>query len=112
MEAVMEIISIAGVAITALGVFHNLVKHHKDLQTWEESDLVVDFAWVDAALEKGILDGEKSDYAWPLAQRVNMLELKGKYQTVIAIYADKKLRHRLVVGPPSDRLVLVRRISK
>ena len=108
----MEIISIANLAITALGVFHSLRKSHKDLQNWEESDLEVEFRWLDVALEKGFLDGEKSDYAWPLARSVNMLELKGTHQTVLAINENKRSRHRLVVGPPSKRHVLVRKSSK
>ncbi len=49
----MEIISIANLAITALGVFHSLRQSHKDLQNWEESDLEVEFRWLDVALEKG-----------------------------------------------------------
>ena len=108
----MEIISIANLAITALGVFHNLVKSHKDLPNWEESDLEVDFAWVDVALEKGVLDGEKSDYSWPWARSVNTLELKGTHQTVLAINEDKRSRYRLVTGAPSNRHVLVQKISK
>ena len=110
----MEIISIANLAITALGVFHSLRKSHKDLQNWEESDLEVEFRWLDVALEKGFLDGEKSDYAWPLARSVNMLELKGTHQTVLAINENKRSRHRLglVVGPPSKRHVLVRKSPK
>ena len=108
----MEIISIANLAITALGVFHNLVKSHKDLSDWEESDLEVEFRWVDAALEQGLLDGEKSDYAWPLAKRVFTLELKGTHETVVALNEDKRSRHRLVVGPASNRHVLVRKIPK
>ncbi len=108
----MEIISIANLAITALGVFHSLRKSHKDLQNWEESDLEVEFPWLDVALEKGFLDGEKSDYAWPLDRSVNMLELKGTHQTVLAINENKRSRHRLVVGPPSKRHVLVRKSPK
>ena len=105
----MEIVSIAGLAITAFGLWHNLSKDHKDLSQWEESDLEVDFEWLNVAIEKGFLDGEKSDYEWPVAKRVNTLLLKGNHQTVIAINEDKRSRHRLVVGPPGDRLVLVRK---
>jgi len=108
----MEVIAIAGLAITAFGVIHNLVKHHKDIETWEESDLEVEFPWLAVALERGFLDGESSDYAWPLAKRVDTLELKGTHQTVLAIHKDKRMRYRLVVGPPGNRHVLVRKISK
>ena len=107
----MEIIAIAGLAINALGLFHKLVKSHKDLGDWKESDLEVEFAWVGVALERGLLDGEKSDYAWPLAKRVPTLELKGTHQTVFAINEDTRSRHRLVVGPAGNRHVLVKKIK-
>ena len=106
----MEIISIANLAITALGVFHSLRKSHKDLQNWEESDLEVEFRWLDVALEKGFLDGEKYDYAWPWAKRVPTLELEGTHQTVFAINEDTRSRYRLVTGQPSNRHVLVRKV--
>ncbi len=107
----MGIVSIAGLAISAFGVFHNLVKSHKNLLQWEVSDLEVDFEWLDVAIENGFLDGEKSDYAWPVAKRVSTLELKGTHQTVMAINEDTRSRHRLVTGQPSNRHVLVRKVS-
>ncbi len=112
MEAIMGIVGIAGLAITAIGVLHNLIKDHKDLPRWEESDIEVDFAWVDAAIENGFLDGKKTDYAWPLAKRVSTLEMKGTYQIVMAINEENRTRHRLVTGAPANRHVLVRRISE
>ncbi len=105
----MGFVSIAGLAISAFGLLHNLIKDHNDLSKWEKSDLEVELRWLDVAIEKGFLDGKKSDYKWPLAKRVSTMELHG-YQTVWAINKDTRSMYRLVAGQPSNRHVLVQKV--
>ena len=106
----MDPIRIAGLAISGFGFFKDLSEIYRDLRSWEEVDLEVELGWLGVALEKNVLAGNKSDYSWSLARRVPTLELKGTHQPVLAINKDKRIKYRLVVGPPANRLVLVQKI--
>ena len=104
-------ISIAGVAISGIGLLANLVKKYKDFQTWKEKDLPGGPQWLAAAIEHGKMEGQKSDYAWPLYNRVATLEMEGTHEQVAAYDEKKRLRYRIVRGSPTNYHVLMKKIS-
>ena len=106
----MDIISVAGLAISAFGLFKDLAQKHEDLDTWKEEDLPVDRYWLPTALEKGYLTGDTADYAWPLIVSAPTLEMKGTHEVVLAVNEKKKTKYRLVQGPPAGRLILMRKV--
>ena len=103
---------IAGLAISGLGFLRDLWKDHKDAGAWDEQELDVDREFLATALEQGRLTGNKSEYSWARKNRVPTLELKGTHAVVLAFNEARKIRYRLVQGPPANRLILMKKISR
>jgi len=103
-------IEIAGLIISGISLLKDLQNIFKDLNSWEEKDLVVDMEWVPLAIKKGILPGNESEYVWKRLENVSTLDLKGSHQVVIAHNDDKKTYYRIMQGPPHDLLVLMKKL--
>ncbi len=104
-------LTIAGAAVSGIGLFTDLVKTYKDFRSWEEKDLAVDSEWLAGAIEDGKLEGQESDYAWATYFRVPTLEMKKTHEQVAAYDKKKRLRYRVVRGAPDSRIVLMKKIS-
>ena len=106
------LLSIAGVMISGVGVSATLLQRYNDLNKWEEKDLEVDGAWLEAAIEAGQLSGDPAGYAWPMEAHVPTMELKGTHSTVIAVNEEKRSKYRLVRGEPGHRHLLVKKLTE
>jgi hypothetical protein len=104
-------ISIAGLVVSGISLLNDLSRTVSDLTKWQESDLEVDSEWLGLALAKGIIDGNEGDFAWPRSDRVATLELKGTHDLVVPFNKDQRKKYRVVRGPASDRLVLMRKLT-
>ncbi len=110
----MAILEIAGLSISAIGLFNDLLQTYRDLSKWDEGDVEVDNAFLGLALEKGELTGTLADYSWMNIRRVPTAELAGTHSVVIAINKDKRLKYRIVRGSAARGEgvnVLVRKIG-
>ncbi|MBP6013318.1 MAG: hypothetical protein KBA31_13920 [Alphaproteobacteria bacterium] len=113
-ELKMAILEIAGLSISAIGLFNDLMQTYRDLAKWDEADVEVDDAFLGLALEKGILTGKPDDYALMNIRRVPTAELAGTHSVVIAINKDKRLKYRILRGSAARGEgvnVLVRKIG-
>ena len=102
---VAEVLSIAGLAISGIGLFAQLSKDVHDFGNWDEQDLPVDRDWLDLAIKQGIL--ESGDYRWRRLEKVPIAELSEKASTVIAYNEEKRVKYRIVRHGRDDILVLM-----
>jgi hypothetical protein len=110
----MAIFEIAGLSISAIGLFNDLHQTYRDLAKWNEADVEVDDAWLETALKKKVLTGALADYGWMNIRRVPTATLAGTHSVVIAINREKRLKYRVVRGSAArgDGVnVLVRKIT-
>jgi hypothetical protein len=107
----MEIVSIAGLAVSAFGLVNDLASTYRDLSKWNEEDIEVDNEWLELAIKNNIIASSQESYTWSSLKHVPTRELNGTHQVVIAINKDKKLKYRIVRGPANDRLVLMKKSS-
>ena len=99
---------LAGFAISGINSLLTFRKAYKDWSSWDERDVEVELDYLDVALEKGVIEGNKDEFAWMRITRLPTAELKGTHCAVVAINAEKKIKYRIVVGRPDDRVILVR----
>ncbi len=104
-------LEIGGLIVSGIGLIKDLYTLYGDLDTWDNEDLEVDNEWLQLALQKGILSGVEGDYSWPLLRSVPTLQLKSSHEVVTAHNADKKVLYRIVRGPKTDRVVLMKKTS-
>ena len=110
----MAIIEIAGLAVSAIGVFNDLLLTYRDLTKWDQADIEVDSDWLDLALTEGVLPGSADQYRWMNERRVPSAELRGTHNVIVAINKDKRLKYRVVRGKIHDangRSILVRKVG-
>lgn len=110
----MELISVAGTAISGFNFILSLAKTYKDLRTWKERDLEVDHEWLDLAHKQGIIEGQLTDYEWMREERVPTAELKGTATALVAFNENKKIIYKIVLGRVTDaggRSVLVQKTA-
>jgi hypothetical protein len=104
-------IAIAGMLISAIGTALNLHTKYKDLMSWDERDLEVDFDWLTEALKQGVLSGEPNQFGWTRESRVPTGELRKNFETVLAVNAEKRIKYRIVMGQPGDRNILTQKLQ-
>ena len=104
-------IEIAGLMVSGIGLVTNLVKTFKDIAEWDEEDIEVDNDWLAVALEKNVLSGQPDHFAWLHLRRLPTAELRGTHAAVIAHNDKKRLKYRLVMGSPIDRLILAQKLQ-
>ena len=107
----MDFFSIAGLAVSGIGLLNDFGTTYRDILKWQEEDVEVDAEWLELALNKGIIEGTLDSFAWANLRRVPTLELKGTHQPVVAINKDKRVKYRIVRGSVDDRLVLMKKVS-
>lgn len=107
----MEIVGIAGLAVSTLGLFNDLASTYRDLSKWKEEDIEVDNEWLELAIKSNIISSPQESYIWSSLKHVPTRELKETHQVVIAINKDKKLKYRIVRGSTNDRLILMKKVS-
>jgi hypothetical protein len=105
------IFELAGLTISGINLALNLQKTYKDWSSWKEADVEVDLEWIDVALDKGVIEGKNRDFEWMRLTRLPIAELKHTHSAVIAINEKKRIKYRIVVGRPDDRLILVKRLG-
>ena len=106
----MEFISIAGLAISTIGLMNDLASTYRDLTNWEEKDIEVDNDWMALAIQNKIIEPPEGSYVWANLRHVPTLELKGTHQVVIAVNKDRRLKYRIVRGS-TDPIVLMKKTS-
>ena len=102
---------IAGIAISGINLLLKIRDEYADLNSWDERDLPVDFEWLTEALRANLLQGKEDQFGWAREERVPTAELKGTLATVIAYNKEKRIRYRIVAGPPGDRLILIQKLQ-
>jgi len=105
----MDLVSVAGVLVSGVGVVNDLATTFRDLRKWEERDLEVDGEWLELAKSKGLLPA--AEYGWMGERRVPSAELKGTAHTVVCYNKEKRIVYKVVQGKVTDgggRNVLVR----
>ena len=102
---------LAGLAISGINSLLTFRKAYKDWSSWEERDVEVELGYLDVALKKGVIEGNKDEFAWIRIERLPTAELEGAHCAVVAINVEKKIKYRIVVGRPDDRVILVRRTT-
>src|SRR5688500_4904826 len=102
---------IAGLVVSGISLFNDLLNTSRDLKSWEEKDLPVDREWLGLAIEAGRVTGPIGKFAWASEERVPTLELKGEAQVVIAHNNEKKIRYRIVQGRCGDRNILMQKTA-
>lgn len=107
----MEIISIAGLAVSTIGLVNDFASTYRDLAKWKEDDIEVDNEWLELAIQNKIVESPQESYSWSALKHVPTRELKGTHQVVIAINKDKKLKYRIIRGSANDCLVLMKKVS-
>jgi hypothetical protein len=110
-EGLAMIFELAGLTISGINLALNLQKTYKDWSSWKEADVEVDLEWIDVALDKGVIEGKNRDFEWMRLTRLPIAELKHTHSAVIAINEKKRIKYRIVVGRPDDRLILVKRLG-
>jgi hypothetical protein len=104
---------IAGLSVSGINTIFNLHKQFKDWRGWKEEDVEVDNAWLDVAIEKGVIMGKPGDYEWTRLSSLPTAELKGTKTAVVAINEEKRIRYRIVLGSPTEpggRLILTKKL--
>lgn len=105
------IIEIAGLAVSGLQLTGQAVGMYKDFSRWDEKEKLVNGkSFLDAALQKGYLEGRAEEYRWSRIDLVPEDEMSGHYQIVFAIVKEQKIKYKLIWGEGRDRLVLMKKI--
>jgi hypothetical protein len=102
---------IAGLMVSGISLFNDLLNTCRDLRRWEERDLPVDREWLGLAIEAGRVTGAMESFAWVRERKVPILELKGTYQVVIAHNDEKKILYRIADGGLGDRNILMQKAT-
>mgnify|MGYP003997354955 CR=1 FL=1 len=95
-------------AVSAIGLFVDLVQTHEDLSTWPNDPLEVNGRWLRIALDAGRLSGEMEDYRWVLPGNVTENEQSGSFSAVIALNVEFRVRYRLKRHMLGTDLVLMK----
>src|SRR5437899_3255671 len=72
----IAMLEIAGLLVSGVSLFNDLVSRYQDLTAWTEADLPADEEWLELAIAKGIVPGSPSDYLWSAEDKVATRELR------------------------------------
>ena len=101
---------IAGFVISGFSLVNDLIETHQDLSRWVTQDLQVDRKWLPLAIEKGLLSGSATDYAWSRAESAATKELRGTHTVIVAYNDENRTLYQIVRDPQTTRRVLMKRL--
>jgi hypothetical protein len=105
------VLEIAGLVMSGIGLVSDLFGTYKDLTAWSEQDLQVDGKWLDLALQKGVLEGQASDFLWSREEKGADPRVERDASGRRGVQRGKESQIPDRTGPTYDRSVLMKRTA-